>query len=132
MGMRAKGFRARVIAAELNRTVDAIYSFLRYVPCKPGQRATMKATEPCPIYWSADEFDAMRRMAEDGASAAEVAFCLCRPLSGVRSQASREKVRFGNRGKRSDCRVEREGNHYKRDAIEGSTKLLNALLELAA
>jgi hypothetical protein len=42
--MRAKRLKATDIAHELGRTVDAIYSFLRYVPATPSQPACLKPT----------------------------------------------------------------------------------------
>jgi hypothetical protein len=74
----------------------------------------------------------LRDMAAVGATAQEVADALGRAVYGVRCKASRENIRFGNRGKHTIYRVERETNHYKRDAIEGSGKLLHALLDMVA
>ena len=141
--LRAKRVPAKKIGAELGRTVDAIYSFLRYVPAAPGRPPSLKPTDRLPPreievkdrtdLWKREEEAMLREMASEGASSYDVAEAIGRSRSAVLSKASKLGVSFryspdpsvAGSGRRS---VEMDTRRYQRNAVEGSAMLRDAII----
>ena len=139
--LRAQRVPMRKIAKELGRTEQAIYSFLRYVPATKDEPARMGPVERYPPrqkiivrndYWTREEIATLAEMIAEGASSTEIAEVVGRTVKAVRGKASYLGLKLGHRGGNSVYRLDQESNRYYRDAVQGSAKLLNALLELAA
>lgn len=136
--MRAARIPMRKIAKELGRTEQAVYSFLRYVPATPDSPARMKGVdrlpplpkaerEPAISRWKADEIESLRELAEAGHSSADIGEILNRTAHAIRSKASELGISLTRRSY-SIYRLEQEVNHYRRNAIEGSALLRDAIL----
>jgi hypothetical protein len=130
--MRARRVPTAAIAFELNRTKDAIWSFMYYSPAPPRPAV---AKEPPPVrdcHWTPEELSTLREMADDGASYKDIVQATGRSPSAVRCKASNLGITFSNRGGNSIYRLDEEAKHFHRDAVEGSAKLLDAMLRMVA
>ena len=139
--LRSQSVPMAEIAKMLGRSTDALYSFLRYVPATRDQPAYMKRidrvgrppirrTKPSP-YWTSPQVQTLRLMIEDGASVRQISEKLGRTQKAVICKASDLGLKFGHRGRGSAYR-DKEILRFQRNAVEGSTMLLEALLKLAA
>lgn len=135
--LRAARTPTKIIAQELGRTEDAIYNFLRYIPASrdtaPGMRKVPRLPPPPPkprrrdLDWTPEEIERMRELAADGTTAKDTATELGRSYTAVRCKAANLGIKFPRKGRNSICRLEQESNHFRKDAVEGSAKLLQAL-----
>ena len=137
--MRAKRIRTSEIAAALGRTEQAIFSFVRYVPATRESGGYTGKTPPRPPreieaskgrtdLWTRDEMSLMRSMAEEGASAIDVAEMLGRTPDSVRTKASKLGIKFRRQGGNPLYQTELSTKRFRRDAIRGSAMLRDAIL----
>ena len=127
--LRAQRVPVKDIAAELNRSVDGIYSFLRYVPATREQPARMTKVPRVAFQWNEFAIAQVRDMADGGATLKQAAERMRVSIKCVRHMASKQGIQFGPR---KVDKVEKEIYHANRDAKRGSAMLLEALLKLAA
>lgn len=137
--MRSRRVPVDRIAAELDRSIDAIHSFLRYVPWAPGSRASTKSDRlpkrPQESYkgrtdtWTTEETERLKELASKGASAFDVAEAVGRTAVAVRCRASRLGVSFrrSSLGGRSQQGLEVKTRRHRRNAIEGSAALRDVI-----
>jgi hypothetical protein len=134
--MRARRITVREIGRCLNRTQDAIFSFLRYIPAGPGSPPKMGSTPRLPprpepglseIYWTREQIRTLRALAEDGVSMRDAAEMLGRTLSAVRTKASHLEIRFSSRSGKCRDRLEQETRHFIASAGSASAQLLYAI-----
>lgn len=141
--MRAKRVKTKEIAATLGRTEDAIWSFLRYIPATRDCSATVGKIPALPKKpkpkrskrtnsWRDCDIAMLRQLAASGASSIETATALGRTPEAVRTKAYRMKIRFRHQGGAPVYEKELTIERLHRNAAEGSAKLLNALLAMAA
>lgn len=135
--LRSRRVPTTEIAEILGRTPDAIYAFLRYIPATANGPPSRKRSDRLPPkpkrqrapgynHWTRDEIGKLVSMARDGCTADEVAREIGRQPKSVRSKAAHLNIKFLRRY------LEPETAHYHQNAKEGSTKLLEAMLALAA
>jgi hypothetical protein len=130
--MRARRVPTAVIALELDRTRDAIYSYVYYSLAVPRPVLPKEPKRIPDCYWKPEELSTLREMADDGASYKDIMEATGRSASAVRCKASNLGITFSNSGRNSIYRLDDEAKHFRQDAVEGSAKLLDAMLRMVA